>query len=281
MALTFPTQVFPVYFNSFVVPGAAMVSCPGKDWRKYYPAVDTDHSRWVLRSIIVVKGGSVILMDTGFGNKQPDSFFEPFHLEGDYNLGAQLHEIGLTKNDFTDVVLTHLHYDHCGGCLLKENGKIVPAFPRAKLWISSVQWETALNPTEEEKESFLDENIKPLADFYPIQFVEEGGFLPGIYFKIANGHTRGQIIPLIRLNEGKNLLFAADLFPSSAHLDPDINMAYDTDRITAKKEKQQILDECIRNNYIIAFQHGLFIEACTVSKVKGQLEVHPVKLEGL
>lgn len=280
MALTFPTQIFPVYFQSFLVPGAAMVVAPGKDWRKFYPPVNTDFSKWVLRSLIVVKGGSVVLIDTGFGNKQTDSFFGQFHLEGEYSLDSQLAEIGLSKTDITDVVLTHLHYDHCGGCLLKEGNKIVPAFPRAKLWISSAQWETALNPSVEEKESFLDENIKPLPDFYPIQFVEEGGYLPGIYFKIANGHTTGQIIPLIKLSEG-NLLFGADLFPSSAHLDSDINMAYDTDRTQAKKEKQQVLDECIRNNYIIAFQHGLFIEGCTVSKVRNQIEIIPVKLGSL
>ena len=280
MSLTFPTQIFPVYFNSFVVPGSAMVVSPGKDWRKFYPAFGTDLSKWVLRSLIVVKGGSVVLFDTGFGNKQPDSFYEPFHLEGDYKIDAQLAEIGLSKNDITDVVLTHLHYDHCGGCLLKEGNKIVPAFPRAKLWISSVQWETALNPSEEEKESFLEENIKPLTDYYSIQFVEGGSYLPGIYFKIADGHTRGQIIPLIKLNQG-SLLFGADLFPSSAHLDPEINMAYDVDRAHAKKEKHRILDECISNNYVIAFQHGLFIEACTVSRMKGQVEVHPVKLDSL
>jgi glyoxylase-like metal-dependent hydrolase (beta-lactamase superfamily II) len=280
MALSFPTQIFPVYFNSFMVPGAAMVVSPGKEWRKLYPAVNTDFSKWVLRSLIVVKGGSVILFDAGFGNKQPDTFFDDFHLEGDYKLDSQLSEIGLSTNDITDVVLTHLHYDHCGGCLLREDGKIVRAFPKAKLWISSAQWEAAKNPTEEEKESFLDENIFPLTDHYPVQFVEEGGYLPGIYFKIANGHTKGQIIPLIKLEEG-SLLFGADLFPSSAHLDPEVNMAYDTDRAVAKKEKQLILDECIRNNYVIAFQHGLFIEAGKVSRLKSQIEVQPVKLETL
>jgi len=280
MALSFPTQIFPVYFNSFMVPGAAMVVSPGKDWRKFYPSVNNDYSRWALRSLVVVKGGSVILIDTGFGNKQEDSFFEQFHLEGDYNVDQQLQEIGLSKNDITDVIITHLHYDHCGGCLLRDGNKIVPAYPKAKLWISAEQWETALNPAPEEKESFLDENIKPLPDFYNIQFVEEGGFLPGIYFKIANGHTRGQIIPLIKLNVG-SLLFGADLFPSSAHLDPNINMAYDIDRKTAIREKEQMLDECIRNKYVIAFQHGLFIEAGRVSRVNNQVEVAPVKLDSI
>jgi glyoxylase-like metal-dependent hydrolase (beta-lactamase superfamily II) len=278
MALTFPTQIFAVYFNSFVVPGADMVVAPGKDWRKLYPAYNHDYSKWALRSLIVSKGGSVVLFDTGFGNKQPESFFEPFQLEGDYCINQQLAEIGLTKNDITDVVLTHLHYDHCGGCLLKENNNIVAAFPKAKLWISSSQWENAMNPSEEEKESFLDENIKPLSDFYPIQFVEEGSYLPGIYFKITNGHTKGQIVPLIKL-EQDSLLFGADLFPSSAHLDPDVNMFYDLDGEVAKAEKQTILDECIRNKYSIVFQHGLFIEACKVFYEKKLLRLSPIKLK--
>lgn len=280
MALTFPTQIFPVYFNSFVVPGKDMVVSPGKDWRKLYPADSGELTRWALRSLIIVKGGSVVLIDTGFGNKQYPSFFEPFNLNGDYKLNAQLNEIGLSTNDITDVVLTHLHYDHCGGCLLHENGNTVAAFPKAKLWISSAQWQNAQNPEEAEKESYLDENIQPLSNFYPIQLVDEGAYLPGIWFKIANGHTKGQIIPLIKLGE-QNLLFGADLFPSSAHLDPDVNMAYDMDQSIAKQEKQIILEECIQNNYIIAFQHGMFIEACTVSKERDQLAIRSLKLESL
>jgi glyoxylase-like metal-dependent hydrolase (beta-lactamase superfamily II) len=277
MSLTFPTQIFPVYFSQFVVPGEAMVVSSHKDWRKIYPAAGNGFSKWALRSLVVVKGDSVVLIDTGFGNKQDDSFFEPFWLEGNYNPDGQLKEIGLSRNDITDVVLTHLHYDHCGGCLFKENDKIVAAYPKAKLWISSVQWKNALNPLTEEKDSFLDENIKPLPGFYPVQFVEEGGYLPGIYFKIANGHTRGQIIPLIKLDQG-HLLFGADLFPSSSHLDPDVNMAYDMDQALAKKEKQQVMEECIRNDYTIFFQHGLNMEACKVSRKEAEILVHPVNI---
>jgi glyoxylase-like metal-dependent hydrolase (beta-lactamase superfamily II) len=280
MAISFPTRIFPVYFNSFVVRGADMVVAPGKDWRKLYPETLMGQSKWALRSLIVMKGNSVVLFDTGFGNKQPEAFFEQFHLEGEYKLDQQLSEMGLSKNDITDVVLTHLHYDHCGGSLLKEDDNIVPAFPKAKLWISSLQWENAKNPSPEEKESFLDENIKPLSDFYPIQLVEEGSYLPGIYFKIVNGHTKGQIIPMIKLKQG-SVLFGADLFPSSAHLDPGVNMVYDLDQVQAAKEKRAILDECIRNRYIIAFQHGMFIEACTVTIKGGKMGVHPIKLESV
>lgn len=272
-----PTQIFPIYFSQFVVPGEAMVVSPHLDWRELYPETGVGFSKWALRSLLVVNESSVTLIDTGFGNKQSASFFEPFCLEGDNNPHAQLKQFDFTRNDITDIVLTHLHYDHCGGCLFKENDKIVAAYPKAKLWISSIQWETALHPSEEEKESFLDENIKPLPDFYPVQFVKEGEYIPGIYFKIANGHTRGQIIPLIKLDNGY-LLFGADLFPSSAHLDPEVNMFYDMDVAQAKTEKQQVLDECILNDYTIFFQHGLNMEACKVSRKEAEILVHPVNI---
>lgn len=270
------TQIFPIYFSQFVVPGEAMVVSPYGNWKELYPVAGNGLSKWALRSLIVVNGKTVTLIDTGFGNKQPASFFEPFCLEGDYNPDTQLKQVGLSRNDITDVVLTHLHYDHCGGCLFKENDKIVVAYPKAKLWISSAQWENALDPLPEEKDSFLDENIKPLQNYYPVEFVEEGEYIPGIYFRIVNGHTRGQIIPLIKLDNGY-LLFGADLFPSSAHLHPDVNMAYDMDVAQAKKEKQQILEECIRNDYTIFFQHGLDMEACKISRKESEIVVHPVK----
>jgi glyoxylase-like metal-dependent hydrolase (beta-lactamase superfamily II) len=281
MLQSFQTQIFPIYFNSFVVSGADMVASHDTDWRKLYPETGNGLSSWALRSLLVVKGDSIILFDTGFGNKQDFSFFRPFQLEGEYRLDRQLEEIGLSRNDITDVVLTHLHYDHCGGCLLNEGGHIVSAFPQAQLWISSRQWENWKNPLEQEKDSLLDENIRPLPDYYPIRFVEEeGSYLPGIYFKMAHGHTKGQIIPIVRMGRN-NLLFGADLFPSSVHLDANVNMIYDMDIQQTITEKQAMLEECIRNSYIIAFQHGLYIQACTVSLTKKGLEVLPLKLADL
>jgi glyoxylase-like metal-dependent hydrolase (beta-lactamase superfamily II) len=275
------TKVFFIHFNQFSVPGADMIDCPGKHWSSLYPGTDNGLSKWALRSLLVKTANSLILFDTGFGNKQPASFFEPFQLEGDFLPDRQLQQYGFTRNDITDVVLTHLHYDHCGGCLLNEKGNIVRTYPRAQLWISARQWQNALNPLEKEKESFLPENFQALPDLYPVRFIEEeGSILPGTYFRLVDGHTAGQIIPLIRLGS-QNILFGADLFPSSVHLDPQINMVYDIDPHQAIREKSEMLEECINNRWIIIFQHGTDMTACTVSLVNNEKVIYPVNLSSL
>jgi len=261
--------IIPIRFDNFKVPGKDMVTKP--DWHKYYPAEENELSNWALRSVLIINNYKKILIDTGFGNKQNANFFESFYLNGNFSLSKQLADIGLTTDDITDVILTHLHYDHCGGCLLKNNGKIFPAFPQATLWISRQQWDTAQNPSEKEAGSFLPENINFLPNHYPITFIEEeGSYLPGIYFKIANGHTIGQIIPVIHL-KNRSFLFGADLFPSSAHLTPEVNMTYDMDAELATQEKKAFLTECLKSNYTIIFQHGIYIEACTLKRQNSEI----------
>jgi glyoxylase-like metal-dependent hydrolase (beta-lactamase superfamily II) len=197
-------------------------------------------------------------------------------LNGNFSLANQLAELNLSSVDITDIILTHLHFDHCGGCLLEENGKIVPAFPKATLWISKLQWENAQHPVEKESSSFLPENINSLPEQYTINFIEqEGSYLPGVFFKLVHGHTAGQIIPLIQLQE-KTFLFGADLFPSSAHLEPRVNMSYDIDAALATKEKELMLEECLSNNYTIIFQHSLYIECCTLKKHQSHIMLDKV-----
>ncbi len=256
--------IYLIRFDNFKVPGEEMITKP--DWPKYYPAEENHLSNWALRSVLIINNYKKILIDTGFGNKQSDGFFQSFYLNGNFSSSKQLADLGLTNANITDVVLTHLHFDHCGGCLLKDNDTIIPAFPKATLWFSKQQWDSAQHPNEKEVSSFLTENINPLPDHYPINFIkEEGSYLPNIYFKMANGHTAGQIIPIIQI-KNKTFLFGADLYPSSAHLSPDINMAYDVDADLAAKEKESILDECLANQHIIIFQHGLYIESCTLKR---------------
>jgi glyoxylase-like metal-dependent hydrolase (beta-lactamase superfamily II) len=263
------TKIFPIRFDNFKVPGDEMISKP--DWEKYYPANDGKLANWALRSLLVVTGNRKILIDTGFGNKQDEGFFRPFHLNGDFSLAGQLARHGLYAGDITDVILTHLHFDHCGGCLLKEKDAIIPVFPKATLWVSKQQWESALHPVEKEVGSFLPENIIPLPDYYTVNFIEqEGSYLPNIYFKLVHGHTVGQIIPLVHVQD-KIYLFGADLFPSTAHLDPGVNMAYDIDAGLATKEKEQSLTECLSNRHVIIFQHSLYIEACTLKQQTGRV----------
>ena len=262
------TKLYPIRFDNFRVAGEDMITKP--DWQKYYPA-DGILTNWALRSVLIVTEHRKILIDAGFGNKQSAEFFKPFQLNGDFSLTTQLAAINLSNSDITDVLLTHLHFDHCGGCLLRKNGEIIPAFPNASIWISKLQWESAQHPVAKEAESFLPENINPLPDNYPVNFIEEeGSYMPGLYFKLVHGHTAGQIVPVIYI-QNKAFLFGADLFPSTAHLEPDVNMSYDVNAELATKEKQQMLEECFINKYTIIFQHSLYIESCTLKKQHSQI----------
>jgi glyoxylase-like metal-dependent hydrolase (beta-lactamase superfamily II) len=262
------TKLYPIRFDNFRVAGEEMITKP--DWQKYYPA-DGVLTNWALRSVLIVTEHRKVLIDAGFGNKQSEAFFKTFQLNGNFSLTSQLAAINLSGSDITDVLLTHLHFDHCGGCLLRKNNEIIPAFPNASLWLSKIQWESAQNPGAKEADSFLPENINSLPDHYPVNFIEEeGGYMPGIIFKLVHGHTAGQIIPVIHI-QNKICLFGADLFPSTAHLEPDVNMSYDINEELATKEKEQILEECALNNYIIIFQHSLYIECCTVKKQHGKV----------
>ena len=262
------TKLYPIRFDNFKVPGEEMITKP--NWQKYYPA-EGALTNWALRSVLIVTEHQKILIDAGFGNKQSEEFFKTFQLNGNFSLTRQLADINLSHSDITDVLLTHLHFDHCGGCLIKKNDEIIPAFPNASLWISKLQWESAQHPVEKEADSLLPENINPLPNHYPVNFIEEeGGYIPGLYFKLVHGHTAGQIVPVIHI-QNKAFLFGADLFPSSAHLEPNVNMSYDIDAELATKEKEQILEECLINKYTIIFQHSLYIECCTLKKQRNQI----------
>jgi glyoxylase-like metal-dependent hydrolase (beta-lactamase superfamily II) len=261
------SKVLPIRFDNFKVPGKEMIT--HSNWQKYYPTDDKELSNWALRSVIAISGNHKILIDTGFGNKQSKDFFDNYHLNGNFSINYQLKEAGLTSDDISDVILTHLHFDHCGGCLLKKGNEIFAAYPNATLWMSRLQWDNAINPDEKESDSFLPENILPLPQYYKIKFIEEeGSYLPGFYFKLVNGHTKGQIIPVIHM-KNQTLLFGGDLFPSTAHINLSINMNYDMDQSKATIEKADILNEIVDLKAYIIFQHSLYIECCNLKRQRG------------
>lgn len=267
-------QLFPIRFDNFKVDAADMLC--GIDFKNQYPVEASGLTNWALRSLLIRQDNRNILIDTGFGNKQDSNFFEQYHLNGNFSLQLQLQEIGLSAADITDVVLTHLHFDHCGGCLLKNDGDIAPTFPNAKLWITQIQWDAAINPDPREKDSFLPENISPLPTYYDIRFVQgNDAFSENINFNIVNGHTKGQLIPIIKCGR-QSFLFGGDLFPSSVHIDPGMNMSYDMDINTAICEKSDMLEYCLDNNIFIIFQHGLYVECCSLKRYKSRIVVDQI-----
>ncbi len=208
----------------------------------------------------------LILIDNGIGNKQSEKFFGHYHLHGDDSLDKSLAKHGFKKDDITDVFLTHLHFDHCGGSIIKDGENLIPAFKNATFWSTERHWNWATQPNEREKASFLKENILPVKESGQLKFVpEEEGFqlFKNLQIKFVNGHTNAMMLPQIKYNN-KTIVFMADLLPSAAHLPLPYVMAYDMFPLITLNEKKVFLQEAVANNYILFFEHDPRIECCTL-----------------
>ncbi|MDD2277624.1 MAG: MBL fold metallo-hydrolase [Bacteroidales bacterium] len=255
--------------QTFLIDGGAMYGVvPKVLWNKQYPADENNLIPLDLRSLVIETENRVVLIDTGFGTKQSDKFFSHFHLFGGEGLIEGLAKLGYKPADITDVIHTHLHYDHCGGGIgVDENGGYFPVFPNAKYHISQSQWDSALNPNVREADSFLKENILPIKELGLLNPIKkEGPLMPGIELRFFNGHTKGQMIPIIDLHNGKKAVYAADLFPSTAHVHLAWNASYDVEPLVSMEEKEIFLNEAINKNYFLFYQHDHFTECSTLIK---------------
>lgn len=265
------TKVFPIHISNFKLDGGAMFGVvPKTIWQRYYPADDKNLCNWALRSLLVDNGTQRILIDNGCGDKQGEKFFSFLHMNGGDGLLGGLKKHGYAPEDITDMVLTHLHFDHCGGGVQNktENSGFELTFPNATYWVSRRQWEWAMNPNKREKDSYLDENILPMMDSGRLKFIEEEGELfPGFELRIFNGHTEGQVIPIVSYKE-KKLVYAADLVPSTVHIPAHYNMSFDVRPLVSMKEKEIFMQEAYENGYILFFEHDLYHECCTLELSK-------------
>jgi len=263
-------EIYPVHITNFKVDGGVMFGVvPKAIWANKYPADENNLCNWALRSMVIKTDNRVVLIDTGYGDKQDQSFFDHAHLNGGDGLEQGLRKHGISFDDVTDVILTHLHADHCGGTIkIKDEGKYAPVFKNATVWISKEQWDWALQPNIREKDAFLEENIKPIEELGLLNLVyEEGEIIPGIRVRFVNGHTKGQMIPVIDYN-GREIVFAADLVPSAAHIHPLFNMAYDLWQLDTIKEKQAILKEAYDKGSVLFFEHDVYNECCDLKETE-------------
>ena len=221
-----------------------------------------------MRCLLIEEGDQKILIDTGIGDKQDEKFFSHFYLHGDDSLDKSLHHLGLSVADITDVILTHLHFDHVGGAVVNVNGNLMPKFPKATYWTNEKHLETATSPNVREKASFLEENILPLEMSGQLGIIEEGTSpFSFISFQWVNGHTIGQMLPIITYRD-KKIAYCADLFPSVGHIPLPYVMAYDMQPLLTLKEKEQFLRQALENEYVLFFEHDPFIECCTLQKTE-------------
>ena len=251
---------------NFLVDGGAMFGVvPKVLWSRVYPADENNLISIPLRSLIVETAGHLILIDTGWGDKQDEKFFRHVHLHGGEGLVNGLKNRGYKPEDITDVFLTHLHADHCGGGVMRNsNGSYELAFPEATYHVSRAQWEWAVKNNLREADSFLEENILPIGQSGHLNLVdEEGELFPGFSVMLCYGHTPGLMIPVINFNS-KTLVYTGDLIPTSAHIPLIWYMSYDIESLKTIDEKERILKMALDGNYIFVFQHDKDVECCTL-----------------
>ncbi|MDB5138444.1 MAG: ytnP 2 [Mucilaginibacter sp.] len=255
----------------FKLDGGAMFGVvPKTIWNKTNPADENNLCTWAMRCLLIEDEDKLILVDTGIGNKQDQKFFSHYYLHGDASLDSSLAVLGFHRDDITDVFLTHLHFDHVGGAVARENDKLIPAFKNAIYWSNQQHWDWAVYPNEREKASFLKENILPILESGQLQFIPtENGvkFSKDVQVKFAYGHTDAMMLPLINY-KNKSILYMADLLPSVGHIPLPYVMAYDMFPLKTLTEKKLFLNEAVEKEYILFLEHDPLNECCTLQQTE-------------
>lgn len=261
-------KLYTIDTGLFKLDGGAMFGVvPQALWKKLNPPDEKNMCTWAMRCLLIEDGHRLILTDTGIGDKQDEKFRGHFYLHGDDTLEGSLRKHGFSSDEITDVFLTHLHFDHCGGTVKREGEKLLPSFKNAKVWSNEKHWNWAVNPNPRERASFLKENILPIQENGQLNFIEEGGSFnhPDFDVIFVDGHTEKQMLPVIR-HKGKTIVYCADLIPSKFHLGLPYVMAYDVRPLETLKEKEALLKKALKENYILYFEHDPETECCTVKE---------------
>lgn len=289
-------NLYTIETGLFKLDGGAMFGVvPKSIWNKINPANEANLCTWALRCLLIEDEGRLILIDTGIGDKQDQKFFGHYHLHGDDTLDRSLQQHGFTRDDITDVVLTHLHFDHCGGAIIREGDKLVPAFKNATYWSNEQHWDWAVNPNDREKASFLKENILPIQESGQLQFIEHpllkdankeewvayppqavlplAHFTQNISMRFVSGHTESMMLPQIQYKD-KTIVYMADLLPSAGHMPLPYVMAYDMFPLTTLREKKSFLTEAMEKDFILFFEHDAQHQCCTLQQTEKGIRPH-------
>lgn len=266
----------PIETGNFKLDGGAMFGVVPKSlWSRTNPADANNMIDIAARSLLIEDGNRLILIDTGLGNKQSEKFFSFYYQWGTHSLDASLKEKGFHRDDITDVFMTHLHFDHCGGSIQWNSDRTgyEPAFKNAAFWTNEDHWNWAVTPNVREKASFLKENLLPMQESGQLRFVtkDNGAYIQnselGFDILCVDGHTEKQMIPHIRY-KGKTLVFAADLVPTVGHIPVPYVMGYDTRPLKTMDEKARFLNEAVQNDYVLFFEHDAHNELCSLKKTE-------------
>ena len=270
-------KLYTIDTGFFKLDGGAMFGVvPKSIWQKTNPADEFNLCSWAMRCLLIQEGERLILIDNGIGYKQDERFLKHYHLHGDDTLEKSLTNLKFSKDDITDVFLTHLHFDHCGGSIERQaDGNLVPAFKNATYWSNKEHWQWAVEPNDREKASFLKENILPIQESGKLKFIDtlDGvSFTDNIQIRFAFGHTDSMMLPQISY-KGKTILYMADMLPSVGHIPMPYVMSYDMFPLNTLKEKKKYLEEAVQNDYILFFEHDPVNECCTLQETEKGIRV--------
>jgi glyoxylase-like metal-dependent hydrolase (beta-lactamase superfamily II) len=255
----------------FKLDGGAMFGVvPKSIWQRTNPADENNLCTWAMRCMLIEDGDRLTLVDTGIGNKQDAKFLSHYYLHGDDTLDKSLAALGFNRSDITDVFLTHLHFDHCGGAIEREGERLVPVFKQAKYWSNEKHWAWAVEPNDREKASFLKDNILPIQESGQLNFISNApgtNYQDGVSIRYAYGHTDAMMLPQITYKD-KTIVYMADLLPSVGHIPLPYVMAYDMFPLKTLVEKKEFLQEAAENNYILFLEHDPINECCTLQQTE-------------
>lgn len=264
-------KIYPLNTGNFKLDGGAMFGVVPKSlWQRTNPADDNNMCDWSMRSLLIEDGDRLMLIDTGIGDKQSEKFFSYYFLSDHNALEPNLKKLGFGLDDITDVFLTHLHFDHCGGAIKwnKDRTGFEPVFKNATYWSTEKHWQWATEPNAREKASFLKENILPIQESGQLKFVERQGdftknVFPNMDILFVDGHTESMMIPHIKYQD-KTLVFMADLLPSVGHIPLPYVMGYDTRPLLTLSEKEKFLRKAQEENYVLFLEHDIQNECATL-----------------
>jgi glyoxylase-like metal-dependent hydrolase (beta-lactamase superfamily II) len=267
-------KLYPIETGNFKLDGGAMFGVvPKSIWQRTNPADANNMCNWSMRCLLIEDGDRLMLVDTGIGDKQSEKFFSYYYLFGNQTLKSSIEKLGFSLDDITDVILTHLHFDHCGGAIARNNSEqFRPVFKNATYWSNERHWNWATKPNQREKASFLAENILPIQASGQLKFIQREGDLtknafPNIDFLFADGHTDSQMLPVINYNNQK-IVFMADLLPSVGHIPLPYVMGYDTRPLITLEEKNNFLQKAAEENFILFLEHDFNNECCTLQNTE-------------